>query len=467
MSNHKVIIVGAGLAGSEAALVLSRLDKTLDIELYEMRPKKTTPVHKTGFAAELVCSNSFKSMKKNSAAGMLKFELAALSSPTLAIALDNSVSAGQALAVDREKFAFQVTEELKNSQNIKIVREEFCDISKHSKNCDALILAAGPLTSKILADELITLTGCDNLSFYDAAAPIVMEESINKNIVFKQDRYNDESSGDYLNAPFQKIEYERFMNELLNAECIIKKDFESKDLFQACQPIEEVARTGIDAPRFGALKPVGLTDPRTGKRPYAVVQLRSENKDCTSYNLVGFQTNLKFAEQKRVFRMIPGLENAEFARYGVMHRNTFVDSPKILDWNLCLKNTNIYIAGQLSGTEGYTEAIRSGYHAAISVISKLKKTNNPTLSRKSIFGSLISYSTSSDTKNYQPMHVNFGIIEPLEEKIRNKQQRYLKYANRGKTAIQDYISELIDLDILNKEILFDSKKLLKYLGYEE
>lgn len=440
MSKLKVTVVGGGLAGSEAALVLSK-NPNIEVTLYEMRPKKNTEVHKSDKFAELVCSNSFKSLKPATAAGMLKYELEVLKSPVYQCALNNRVEAGNALAVDRDLFSAEVTKLINDAKNIKVIHDEFADIKKESKNCDYLILATGPLTSEKLANDLLKLTGVDELAFYDAAAPIVMADSLDRNIIFEQDRYANDVAASYLNIPMDKQEYETFINELLNAECIIKKDFESKDLFQACQPIEEVARSGFDAPRYGAMKPVGLTDPRNGKRPYAVVQLRAENKEKTSYNLVGFQTNLTFSEQKRIFSMLPGLENAEFVRFGVMHRNTFINAPKLLDENLNLKD-NIYVAGQLCGTEGYLEAVRSGHHAAVSVLCKSMGEAVASLSELTAFGSLIKYATNPETKNYQPMHVNFGIFPPLDKQIRNKRDRYDAFAKRGKIEIEKYAKQL-------------------------
>lgn len=456
----KVTIVGAGLAGSEASLFLSNFSD-FQIKLIEMRPNKTTEVHKTDKCAELVCSNSFKSLKFSSAAGMLKYEIASLGSNVFDSAINCRVEAGNALAVDRKLFCASITEKITDAKNINYVCDEFLDINKELLGCDALILATGPLTSNGLSDEIQKITGQDSLAFYDAAAPIVMSNSLNRDIIFSQDRYDESDCGDYLNAPLNKCEYENFINELLNAECVIKKNFESKDLFQACQPIEEVARSGFDAPRFGAMKPIGLDDPKTGKRPYAVVQLRSENKEKTSYNLVGFQTNLKFSEQKRVFKLIPGLENAEFVRYGVMHRNTFINAPKIIDKTLKLKNSdkNIYFAGQLSGTEGYLEAVRSGLHAAICVYTKLLEIENVSLSRNTAFGALIDYASNIDTKNYQPMHVNFGIMPPLEKQIRNKKERYNEFAKRGKIATDQYVQSLIAKEVLNDKALKLSKNL--------
>lgn len=440
MSNFKITIIGGGLAGSEAALVLSRR-KDFYIKLVEMRPIVSTEVHKTEKFAELVCSNSFKSMKADSAAGMLKNELKLLDSPLYLSALNNAVDAGNALAVNREDFANEITNKILQTKNIVVCREEFWNIEDELNNCDALILATGPLTSAKLSEQIKKITGSDNLAFYDAAAPIVMDDSIDKNIVFTKDRYDKNNSGDYLNAPLNKQEYENFIENLLAAECVIKKDFETKELFQACQPIEEIAKTGFDAPRYGAMKPVGLEDPRTGKRPYAVVQLRCENKQKTAWNIVGFQTNLTFPEQKRVFSMIPGLNNADFARFGVMHRNTFIDSPKLLNKNLELKD-NLYIAGQLSGTEGYLEAVRSGHHVAISLTAKLLRKKIPYPSNDTVFGALLDYATNKETKKYQPMHVNFGIIEPLEQQVRNKKQRYMKYCERANKSFEDYVKQI-------------------------
>ena len=418
-------IIGAGLAGSEAALVLAR--NGVKVKLYEMRPHKQTPVHKTGNAAELVCSNSFKSMKPNTAAGMLKHELEVLDSPIYKAALETKVDAGMALAVNRDEFSRKITQAILANPNIELIRSEVVDLDD-----ELTILATGPLTSDALADKIKQITGEDELAFYDAAAPIVMADSLDMNIIFSQDRYDD-GAGDYLNAPMSKEEYDNFIHELTHAQCVITKDFETKELFQACQPVEQVAKSGHDAPRFGAMKPVGLTDPRTGKRPYAAVQLRAENKEKTAYNLVGFQTNLTFTEQKRVFRMILGLKNAEFVRYGVMHRNTFINAPKLLDKSLKLKE-NLYVTGQLSGTEGYLEAVRSGHHAALSILGYDAPPKD------TVFGALLDYACNPETKHYQPMHVNFGILPKIDE--RNKKLRYEKYAERGNAAIEEYARKL-------------------------
>ena len=452
-----VSIVGAGLAGSEAALQLAK--RGIDVVLYEMRPENPTAVHKTGDCAELVCSNSLKSTKPDSAAGMLKHELETLGSVVYKTALKHAVPAGGALAVNRISFAREVTELIEFERHINLVRREIDSIDEIIDQSSAVILATGPLTSDALASSLASLIGEEYLAFYDAAAPIVMGESLDMSTIFRQNRYEDPGTngalGDYLNAPMNKEEYERFIDELLAAERVISRDFETRDLFQACQPIEEIARAGRDAPRFGPLKPVGLTDPRTGRRPWAAVQLRAEDASGTSYNLVGFQTNLKFPEQKRIFSMIPGLENAEFVRYGVMHRNTFINAPKQLDSSLQLVTDKalafcvpIYVAGQLGGTEGYCEAIRSGLHAAISVISKLNGTDCVPLPKETVFGALIAHATSNETENYQPMHVNFGVLPTLDNPIRNKRDRYEAYRIRGNDALESYCAQLAQRGIL-------------------
>lgn len=446
-----VNVVGAGLAGSEAALTLA--DLGAQVRLFEMRPEVATPVHKTALAAELVCSNSLKSTKPESAAGMLKAELSELGSNLYQLAREHSVAAGGALAVDRDKFAQAVTDRILTHERIELVRGEVKTLEAAASDCDAVILASGPLTSDALALSLSQATGTERLSFYDAAAPIVMADSLDMGKLFRQSRYESEGAGDYLNAPFTREEYEFFADELVRAERVIMRDFETKDLFQACQPIEEIARKGIDAPRFGTLKPVGLTDPRTGRRPWAALQLRAEDAHGASYNLVGFQTNLTFSEQKRVFRMIPGLEHAEFARFGVMHRNTFLNAPKLLDASLELSARGnaavpVFVAGQLAGTEGYCEAIRSGLHAAFGVAGKLAAVKVPALPRECAFGALMAYASDPATVDYQPMHVNFGIMEPLGQRIKNKRDRYAAYAARGTSALERYREELASCGLL-------------------
>ncbi len=449
IEGKKVAVIGGGLAGSEAALQLAK--HRLSVTLFEMRPLTTTPVHKTSGLAELVCSNSFKSTKPSSAAGMLKHELEVLESFVFNAALNNKVEAGGALAVDRDLFSQEVTCLVEESPFIETVRQQITSL-KELSGFDAIIVATGPMTSESLANSIFSTIGEQEMHFYDAAAPIVMADSLNYDVLFGQNRYEDateDSSCDYLNAPFSKEEYLAFIDALLEAKKVILKDFERNELFSACQPIEEIARSGVDAPRFGPLKPVGLTDPRTGKRPWAVAQLRSENRNNAAFNLVGFQTNLTFPEQKRVFRMIPGLENAEFARFGVMHKNIFVNASQVLDSNLKCNALSsecgmpVYIAGQLSGTEGYLEAVRSGLHASISVVCELGGLAAPKLSCSTVFGSLVNYATDKNTVDYQPMHVNFGIIAPLEQKIKNKQQRYIAYQQRGDSEVQAYKDSLV------------------------
>ncbi len=458
--DKNIAIIGAGLAGSEAALQLAK--RGIACTLFEMRPDRQTDVHKTGNCAELVCSNSLKSMKPESAAGMLKAELDALGSSVFEVARAHAVPAGGALAVDRDAFSADVTARIEADPLIDVVRREVTDIADVAEGASAVVLATGPLTSDALSASLAKLTG-DYLAFYDAAAPIVMADSLDGSILFRQSRYEDaendagEAQGDYLNAPFSKEEYDRFIDELLEADRVISRDFESRELFQACQPIEEIARAGRDAPRFGPLKPVGLTDPRTGRRPWAALQLRAEDAHGSCYNLVGFQTNLKFGEQKRVFRMIPGLENAEFARYGVMHRNTFIDAPRLLDVNLMLREhapgqegVPVFVAGQLGGTEGYCEAIRSGLHVALSVAAMLAGIDPVPLPPQTAFGALLAHATDPETKDYQPMHVNFGIMEPLEQRVKNKRDRYAAYAERGARALEEYRAALVRAGLMGE-----------------
>ncbi len=434
-----VTVIGAGLAGCEAALQLAA--RGVPVRLIEMRPERSTPVHKTGDVAELVCSNSFKSVDPETAAGSLKYELSVLGSKLLACAFDTRVAAGGALAVDRNEFSAAVQRLIDATPNIEFVREECTSIPE-----GPAIIATGPLTADALASQLAVELGSQGLAFYDAAAPIVEADSIDRSVVFAQSRYDKGGTADYLNAPFTKEEYEAFVDELVAARRVIEKDFERRELFAACQPVEEVARTGRDALSHGALKPVGLTDPRTGRRPWAAVQLRAENAAATAYNLVGFQTNLRFGEQERVFRMIPGLENAEFSRYGVMHRNTFVDTPHVLTKTLAMPSRpEVHLAGQLTGTEGYLEAVASGLFVALAVYAELAGFAEPTLPRESLFGCLLAYATDPATADYQPMHVNYGIIDPIEPKIRNKRERKAAYAARAHAAIDAFVDDRADL----------------------
>lgn len=439
MGTEKVTVVGGGLAGSECALQLAK--RGVDVDLYEMRPTVSTAAHHTGLLAELVCSNSLKSTKPDSAAGLLKNELEAMGSVLLRLAQEAAVPAGGALAVDRVKFSQLVEMAVANEPKIHVFHDEVTDIPE-----GRVVIAAGPLCSEALSKKLLELVGGEALSFYDAAAPIVDASTLNMDVLFSQSRYEKEGSGDYLNAPMNKEEYEAFIEELVNARRVVLKEFEKTDLFQACQPAEEIARKGKEAIRFGAMKPVGLTDPRTGKRPWAAVQLRAENNEKTSYNLVGFQTNLTFAEQKRVFRMIPGLENAEFFRYGVMHRNTFLDAPRVLDKTFAIPNTNIRLAGQITGTEGYTEAIASGLLAALNCYAEIEGKPSAELPNTGALGSLVAYATNPNTLDYQPMHVNFGIVPPLEDgKRRSKKDRYAAYAKRAHEDLAAYVQDRADL----------------------
>ena len=460
--NNIVNIIGGGLAGSEAALQLAA--RGVKVNLLEMRPAKPTPVHAGGGLAELVCSNSLKSMKPDKPAGMLKIELATLGSRLLECALDAQVPAGGALAVNRVHFSEAVDNLVAQEPAIsRIIGEAIaltdgavlyideCGAERELQQADATIVATGPLTSDALARDIQRLTGSDHMAFYDAAAPIVMADSLDMGILFRQSRYGDADAGDYLNAPMDKDEYISFIEALLEAKRVIARDFETKDLFCACQPVEEVARSGFDAPRHGMMKPVGLTDPRTGRRPYAAVQLRAEDAHASSYNLVGFQTNLTFPEQERVFRLIPGLENAEFARFGVMHRNTFIDAPQLLDPSFKLRSGGshpVYFAGQVAGTEGYCEAIMAGLYVALSVYSQFKGVGSIPMPESTAFGSLIAYATDPATSGYQPMHVNFGVFPPLAEHIRNKGQRYAAFLSRERDAIIAYRDDLVERGIL-------------------
>lgn len=422
----RVTVIGAGLAGSECALQLAK--RGVSVDLYEMRPNQMTPAHKTGMFAELVCSNSLKSTRPDSAAGLLKEELHRLGSIVLKCAEDTSVPAGGALAVDRDKFSAQVSASIEAEPLIHVIREEVTEIPAEGH----VVIAAGPLCSEALFANIGSRVS-GNLSFFDAAAPIVDAASLDYAKVFTQSRYDKDSDGDYLNCPMNKEEYDAFMDALLAADRVILHDFERSELFQACQPVEEVARTGHDALRFGALKPVGIVDPHTGKRPWAVVQLRAENRELTAYNLVGFQTNLTFSEQKRVFGMIPGLEQAEYFRYGVMHRNSFIDAPRSLDATFALKDDpRVHFAGQITGTEGYTEAIATGLYSAMQTYAQICGETLEDLPNTGALGSLIAYATSPDTKEYQPMHVNFGVVPPLENAKRMpKKDRYAAYVKRA------------------------------------
>lgn len=439
IDDEAVRIVGAGLSGSECALSLANMG--INVKLYEMRPQRMTEAHTTGLPAELVCSNSFKSKREDSAAGQLKRELEILKSSLLPLMYECEVPAGGALAVDRQEFSQAVKARLDAHPRIEYCTEEVrCIDDDHD-----WIICAGPLASEALMESLVPYVGSEHLYFYDAAAPIVEAVSLDSSKLFAESRYG-KGGDDYLNAAFNREEYDAFYDELVAAERVIAKDFERKELFQACQPVEEIARTHRDALRFGALKPVGLVDPTTARRPWAVVQLRAENKEKTAYNLVGFQTNLKFSEQKRVFSMIPGFQDAEFSRYGVMHRNSFMNAPKLLDETLSLKgHENISFAGQITGTEGYTEAIASGLYVAYNYYAKRHGLKPCILPDTSVFGALLSYIRNFEGKDYQPMHVNFGIMPALPQKIKNKKERYAAYVARAQEDLRVYVELRSDL----------------------
>lgn len=438
MENGPVTVIGGGLAGSECALSLA--ERGIPVRLMEQRPGGNAPAHHGDQLAELVCSNSLKSTREDSAAGVLKRELAMMGSRLLPLAYACAVPAGGALAVDRVRFSRAVTDAVEKSPLIELVREEATGIPRGH-----VVIAAGPLCSPALAEALSKVLGDGRLAFFDAAAPIVDAHSIDHAVVFSQSRYEGEESGDYLNCPFGREAYEAFWTELVGAKRVVAREFEAKDLFQACQPVEEVARKGRDTLRFGALKPVGIVDPTTGHRPWAVVQLRAENAEGGAYNLVGFQTNLTWDEQRRVFRMIPGLEHAEFLRYGVMHRNTFVDAPRSLDATFAIPGTQVRLAGQITGTEGYVEAIASGVLAAANVAAELRGDAAVSLPATGALGSLVAYATDPATSPYQPMHVNFGLVPPLERPCRGKRERYGAYARRALDDLRAYLQERPDL----------------------
>ena len=447
MKNY-ITIIGGGLAGSEAAYQIAKAG--INVKLYEMKPKKFSEAHSNKNLAEIVCSNSFKSNLLTNACGLLKEELRKLDSLLIKIADKTKVPAGQALAVDREEFSKQVTKELESNPLIEIIHEEagVNNTLNQIAQEGITIIATGPLTSDTLAKQIQELTGQDKLYFYDAAAPIVTKESIDFSIAFYGDRYSQEKKKEetveewkkrleceeksYINLPMNKEEYEHFWNELVNAEVVELHQFEKREIFEGCMPVEVMAKRGIDTLRYGPLKPMGFTDPRTGYRPYALVQLRQDNKDATIYNIVGFQTNLKFGEQKRVFSMIPGLENAEFAKYGVMHRNTFINSTKLLDRTYQLKkNKNIYFAGQITGVEGYVESISSGLVAGINAVKQLRQEEKVEFSEYTMIGALAQY-ISTPNEKFQPMNANYGILPELEgKKISDKKLKYGKLSDRA------------------------------------
>ena len=429
----EVIVIGAGLAGSEAALQIAK--RGIKVKLYEMKPVKFSEAHSNPDCAEIVCSNSFKSNLITNACGLLKEELRRLGSELIKIADEVKVPAGQALAVDRDVFSKRVTEELEKNENIEIIREEVVNIPENG----IVIIATGPLTSDNFAKELSKVTGDDKLYFYDAMAPIVEKDTIDMNIAFYGDRYGKVGDNSYINLPMNKEEYEAFYNELVNAEVVTLHDFEKREIFEGCMPIEIMAKRGMDTLRFGPLKPVGFTDPRTGNRPYAIVQLRQDDTKATLFNIVGFQTNLKFGEQKRVFSMLPGLENANFVKYGVMHKNTYINSTKLLDRTYNLKSDDrIFFAGQITGVEGYVESISSGFVAAINAVQKLNGEEKIIFDEENMIGMLAKY-ISSPNEKFGPMNANFGIMPELNEKIRDKKERYQKIADRSLEKLDKYL----------------------------
>lgn len=471
--NQTVTIIGGGLAGCEAAYQIAK--KGYKVKLYEMKPTKFSNAHSNKNLAEIVCSNSFKSNLHTNACGLLKEELRILDSLLIQCADKTSVPAGQALAVDRDKFSELVTKEIKQNPNIEIINREYmgnelisrgtvcgntsldmtplcpktleAKLNTNSYNTNITIIATGPLTSDAFAKNIQKITGEEDLYFYDAAAPIVTKESIDMNIAFYGDRYEQERGKEedidswkkrisnieasYINLPMNKEEYEEFVKELVNAEIVTLHEFEKREIFEGCMPIEIMAKRGGDTLRFGPLKPVGFTDLRTGFRPYAIVKLRQDDVNGTIYNLVGFQTNLKFGEQKRVFSNIPGLKNAEFVKYGVMHRNTYINGGKLLDNTYCLKkNPNIYFAGQITGVEGYVESISSGMVVGLNVVNRLQGKERIQFPKTTMIGALANY-ISTENEKFQPMNANFGILPELAEKIRDKKLKYTYLADRA------------------------------------
>ncbi len=432
----KAAVIGAGLAGCEAAWQLNMAG--IETELYEMKPQKRSPAHKTDLFAELVCSNSLKAQRLNSAAGLLKEEMRTFSSVCVESALENSVPAGGALAVDRDLFSKAVTEKIKACKNIKIINEEVTSLPE----ADAVIIAAGPLASDGISKTIHTLCR-DGLSFYDAAAPIVSAESVDMDFAFTQSRYDRGGEDDYINCPMNREQYEAFYEAIISAESAELHSFDKKkDVYEGCMPIEVLASRGKDTMRYGPLKPVGLVDPRTGYRPWANLQLRKENRQGTMYNLVGFQTNLKFPEQKRVFSMFPALHNAEFLRYGVMHRNTFINSPEYLCSDFSLReHKNIFFAGQITGVEGYMESAASGIMAGLNCARRLLGKETVTLPETTMIGALSRYISDETVKNFQPMGANFGVLPVLPDKIRDKSERYSALAKRAMDDLRAFKGE--------------------------
>lgn len=431
-------VIGGGLAGSEAAYYIAK--QGIKVRLFEMRPEKKSPVHRTGNFAELVCSNSLKSFLPDTAQGLLKLEMQTLGSLLLKCAELAKVPAGSALAVDRDYFSSLVSEDINQHPLIEVIREEVSEFIQDEIN----IIASGPLTSDALHNYLQSQTGENNLYFNDAIAPSITYESLNFEKVFRASRY-DKGTADYLNCPMDQEEYEKFHEELIAADIKEGHSIDKQQYFQACTPIEFMARKGIETLRFGPMRPVGLNDPETGKQHYAVVQLRQEDKEGNIFGLVGFQTRIRWKEQERIFRLIPGLEEAEFIRFGVMHRNTYINSPNLLNSALQFKkNSNIFFAGQITGVEGYMESAATGIVAAINAVRKYKGLESLVVSNLTMIGALIHFISTAEPKHFQPINANFGIIPVLDEKIRNKKMRYEKYVERAQSEIFKF-SELSNL----------------------
>lgn len=438
MRNEDINIIGAGLAGTECAYILSKYG--IRSNLYEMKPNKKSPAHHSNNFAELVCSNSLKAEGIYNACGLLKEEMKCLGSLFCEAAGNSRIPAGQALAVDREKFSKYITNKVKQNEYITVFEEEVESID----NLDGIIVVAtGPLTSESLSESISKIIGNNKLYFYDAAAPIITRDSIDMSVAYEKNRYKDEEAGDYLNLPFTKEEYDIFYKSLLEAKTAYKHSFDTLDFFEGCMPIEEMARRGEKTLLFGPMKPVGLRK-TPEDRPYAVLQLRAENEDKSIYNMVGFQTSMSFPEQKRVFSQVPGLKNIEIVRYGVMHRNTYINGPEILDCNFKMKdiqNRNIYFAGQISGVEGYVESAASGLMVAYNIIKKIKGNNDiSSFTEETMLGSLAKH-VSTKNKDFQPMNANFGIIKPLEINIKDKHLRYETYSKISLERMKEIVDE--------------------------
>lgn len=432
----EVVVIGAGLAGSEAAWQASKMGVL--VSLYEMRPVRQTPAHRSGEFAELVCSNSLRSAALENSVGLLKEEMRRLDSLIMSCADQTSVPAGGALAVDRNLFARCVTEKILKNSYIQVYREEITSIP----DGEAVIVATGPLTSEAMADSIRLLTGEEYFYFYDAVSPIVTAESINFNRVFRSSRY-DKGESAYINCPMNRQEYERFWEALVTAEKFPRREFEKELHFEGCMPVETLAKRGKETLLYGPLKPVGLLDPHTGRRPYAVVQLRQENAEATMYNMVGFQTGLKWEEQRRVFRLIPGLEEAEFVRFGVMHRNTYINSPVLLNSTFQTKRIpSLFFAGQITGVEGYVESAASGLMAGINAARMLSGKETLVFPRDTAHGSLAHYITEADPAHFQPMNINYGLFPPLKERFKDKKERYRMVAKKALDSIEQFKEKL-------------------------